>query len=290
MTTTLITGANKGLGRETARRLLADGHDVWLAARDEPRGRGVAQELRARFVRLDVTDEDSVAAAAAQVDAESDRLDVLINNAGITGGRIPPADTTGDDMRHVFDTNVFGIVRVVVASSIGVYGGLDDMRALREDARLPMTTGGNPVAAAKESRSRFIAAPTLVHAAVRGEPPTFGPPQRAPYANDAIDLCYVRDFGRALALLATAPSLRHRTYNVGSGRPTANGELAAVIREQLSDVDDAALLPGHDPGGPGHAVSLDIARLRVDTGYEPRFSVPEAVADYAAGLRAGHEL
>jgi NAD(P)-dependent dehydrogenase (short-subunit alcohol dehydrogenase family) len=115
MTTTLITGANKGLGRETARRLLADGHDVWLAARDEARGRVVAQELGARFVQLDVTDEYSVAAATAQVAAESGRLDVLINNAGITGGRIPPADTTGDDMRRVFDTNVFGIVRVTRA-------------------------------------------------------------------------------------------------------------------------------------------------------------------------------
>lgn len=115
MTTTLITGANKGLGRETARRLLADGHDVWLAARDEARGREVAQELGARFVQLDVTDEDSVAAAAAQVAADSGRLDVLINNAGITGGHVPPADTTGDDMRRVFDTNVFGIVRVTRA-------------------------------------------------------------------------------------------------------------------------------------------------------------------------------
>jgi NAD(P)-dependent dehydrogenase (short-subunit alcohol dehydrogenase family) len=115
MTTTLITGANKGLGRETARRLLADGHDVWLAARDEARGREVAQELGARFVQLDVTDEDSVAAAAAQVAADSGRLDVLINNAGITGGHVPPAATTGDDMRRVFDTNVFGIVRVTRA-------------------------------------------------------------------------------------------------------------------------------------------------------------------------------
>ncbi len=115
MTTTLITGANKGLGRETARRLLADGHDVWLAGRDEARGRGVAQELGARFVQLDVTDEDSVAAAAAQVATDSGRLDVLINNAGITGGHVPPADTTGDDMRRVFDTNVFGIVRVTRA-------------------------------------------------------------------------------------------------------------------------------------------------------------------------------
>jgi NAD(P)-dependent dehydrogenase (short-subunit alcohol dehydrogenase family) len=114
--TTLITGANKGLGRETARRLLADGHDVWLAARDRSRGQAAADQLGARFVQLDVTDEDSVAAAAARVaEATGGRLDVLINNAGITGGRKPAAEVTAEDVRRVFETNVFGVVRVTHA-------------------------------------------------------------------------------------------------------------------------------------------------------------------------------
>jgi NAD(P)-dependent dehydrogenase (short-subunit alcohol dehydrogenase family) len=113
MTTTLITGANKGLGREAARRLLADGHDVWLAARDPDRGRATAEELGARFVRLDVTDEQTIHAAAKQVAAESDGLDVLVNNAGISGARKPPHEVSGEDMLEVFDTNVFGIVRVM---------------------------------------------------------------------------------------------------------------------------------------------------------------------------------
>jgi NAD(P)-dependent dehydrogenase (short-subunit alcohol dehydrogenase family) len=115
MTTTLITGANKGLGRETARRLLADGHDVWLAARDRDRGRAAAEDLGGRFVWLDVTDEESVHAAVQRVAAESAGLDVLINNAGITGGRKPPPEVTADDIRQVFETNVFGIVRVTHA-------------------------------------------------------------------------------------------------------------------------------------------------------------------------------
>jgi NAD(P)-dependent dehydrogenase (short-subunit alcohol dehydrogenase family) len=115
MTTTLITGANKGLGRETARRLLAEGHDVWVAARDAGRGGAAAEELGARFVRLDVTDQDSIEAAAREVAAASGRLDVLINNAGITGARKPPPDVGGDDMRVVYETNVFGIVRVTRA-------------------------------------------------------------------------------------------------------------------------------------------------------------------------------
>ncbi len=115
MTTTLITGANKGLGRETARRLLAAGHTVWMGARDPERGRAAAEELGGRFVALDVTGDDSVAAAAATVAAGHGGLDVLVNNAGITGGRRPVAETTVHDVRHVYETNVFGPVRVLQA-------------------------------------------------------------------------------------------------------------------------------------------------------------------------------
>lgn len=115
MTTTLITGANKGLGRETARRLLAEGHDVWIAARDPERGRQAADELGGRFVQLDVTDQASVDAAAERVASESGTLDVLINNAGIPGGFVPALDVTPEDVRHVYDTNVFGVVRVTRA-------------------------------------------------------------------------------------------------------------------------------------------------------------------------------
>jgi NAD(P)-dependent dehydrogenase (short-subunit alcohol dehydrogenase family) len=114
--TILITGANKGLGREAARRLLAAGHDVWLAARDPSLGQAAADELGARFVQLDVTDDDSVIAAAALVAAATGgRLDVLINNAGIAGGRKPAGEVTADDVRRVFETNVFGVVRVTHA-------------------------------------------------------------------------------------------------------------------------------------------------------------------------------
>src|SRR5450432_3013693 len=115
MTTTLITGATKGLGRETARRLLAAGHTVYLGARDAQRGKEVAADLGAELLLIDVTSDDSVAAAAAAVRERTGHLDVLINNAGIAGGRIPPGETTAADMQAVYDTNVFGVVRVMHA-------------------------------------------------------------------------------------------------------------------------------------------------------------------------------
>ncbi|MFF1356133.1 SDR family NAD(P)-dependent oxidoreductase [Streptomyces sp. NPDC058297] len=119
MTKTLITGANKGLGFETARRLTAAGHTVYVGSRDAERGRRAAERLGARWVRLDVTDDASVAAAAKAIEADGG-LDVLINNAGIEGrtpdgGVIDAADVTADEMRSTFETNVFGVVRVTHA-------------------------------------------------------------------------------------------------------------------------------------------------------------------------------
>jgi NAD(P)-dependent dehydrogenase (short-subunit alcohol dehydrogenase family) len=111
MTTTLITGANKGLGHEAARRLLEAGHDVWVAARDDDRGRAAAEALGARFVQLDVTDDASVAAAAEHVRAETG-LDVLVNNAGIIGPPVAVDETRPEHLRETYETNVFGVVRV----------------------------------------------------------------------------------------------------------------------------------------------------------------------------------
>ena len=124
MTTTiaLITGANKGIGFETARQLGARGMTVLLGARDEDRGRQAERELRealgeageVRFVPLDVTDPESVRQAADWVDKEYGHLDILVNNAGIARGA-PPSQSDPDQMREVYETNVFGVVRVTNA-------------------------------------------------------------------------------------------------------------------------------------------------------------------------------
>jgi NAD(P)-dependent dehydrogenase (short-subunit alcohol dehydrogenase family) len=117
MTTTLITGATRGLGRETARRLVEAGHDVWVGARRPDAGKAAADEVGARFVQLDVTDDASVAAAVRAVREAGTGLDVLINNAGIAGDGAGKgvAATTADDLTPVFETNVFGVVRVTHA-------------------------------------------------------------------------------------------------------------------------------------------------------------------------------
>ncbi len=119
MTTTLITGSNKGLGYEAARQLIAAGHTVYAGARDAELGRRAAGQLGARFVQLDVTDDASVAAAAKVIEADGG-LDVLVNNAGVEGRTpdnvvIGAADETAAHMQALFDTNVFGVVRMLHA-------------------------------------------------------------------------------------------------------------------------------------------------------------------------------
>ncbi|BDT95151.1 dehydrogenase [Nocardia sputorum] len=122
-TTALITGANKGIGYEIARQLGACGATVLVGARDEARGAAATEKLNAEgadahFVRLDVTDADSVARAAARIEEEFGELDVLVNNAGIAGrldGDGKPSSTALSTLREVYETNVFGVVAVTNA-------------------------------------------------------------------------------------------------------------------------------------------------------------------------------
>lgn len=111
MTIMLITGANKGIGFETAKQLVELGHTVYLGARDAERGESAAAATGARFVQLDVTDDASVSSALATIDQDQGRLDVLVNNAGIM-----ETELHGAAALRAFDTNAVGVVRVTEAA------------------------------------------------------------------------------------------------------------------------------------------------------------------------------
>ena len=118
----LVTGANKGLGFETARQLGQQNYTVLLGARDEARGNEAAQILRgegldAHFLRLAPTDAASIADAGREVEAKFGVLDVLINNAGMLhpGDFAPPAQVPLEVLRETFDLNVFGLHAVTQA-------------------------------------------------------------------------------------------------------------------------------------------------------------------------------
>lgn len=146
--TVLITGANKSIGFETARQLGRLGYRIWLGSRDDARGRTAAEQLSregydVRCIMIDVTSDDSVSAAAAMIGKADGKLDVLINNAGISGGRTTPTQQTANAVRTVYETNVFGPIRVtqtfvpllkaagtatvvMVSSGLGSLGWLSD--------------------------------------------------------------------------------------------------------------------------------------------------------------------
>jgi NAD(P)-dependent dehydrogenase (short-subunit alcohol dehydrogenase family) len=119
----LVTGANKGIGEAVAAGLARGGFTVALGARDPARGHAAAARLAeegvdARVVALDVDDDASVTTAAAMIEHDFGRLDVVVNNAAVKLERAPspPTECTLDMVRRTFETNVFGAIRVIVAT------------------------------------------------------------------------------------------------------------------------------------------------------------------------------
>jgi NAD(P)-dependent dehydrogenase (short-subunit alcohol dehydrogenase family) len=112
MSVVFITGGNTGLGFETARRLKELGHKVYISCRDRAKGEKAASELGVHYIVIDVTNDESVQNAVQSYMQEESHVDILINNAGIPGGRTAAQDLTADIIYHVYNTNVFGIVRV----------------------------------------------------------------------------------------------------------------------------------------------------------------------------------
>lgn len=150
MTTTLITGGNKSLGFETARRLAAHGHRVVIGARDPERGRRAAEELGVEWVQLDVTSDDSVTAAAKEMRERFGGLDVLVNNAGISGAIGPVEEVDAAALLEVLDTNTVGVVRMTRAFLpllrgstapvvVNVTSGLGSFAVRSDTARLEST-------------------------------------------------------------------------------------------------------------------------------------------------------
>jgi NAD(P)-dependent dehydrogenase (short-subunit alcohol dehydrogenase family) len=122
MKSALVTGANKGIGLEVAKLLAQQGFSVYLGSRDLASGQTAVQQLRAtgltavEAIQLDVTKPDSIQAARAAIGAKTPVLDVLVNNAGISGGTSQSARyTTLDQYQAVFATNVFGVAGVTQA-------------------------------------------------------------------------------------------------------------------------------------------------------------------------------
>jgi NAD(P)-dependent dehydrogenase (short-subunit alcohol dehydrogenase family) len=207
MTTTFITGANKSLGYETARRLIEAGHTVLLGARDPERGQAAADALGARFVQIDVTDDASVAAAAADVAAREGAIDVLINNAGVSGPHKPADQITAADASAVLEVNVVGIVRVThaflpllrksaspvivnVSSGMGSFAATHDPERVESKVAMPLYTASKAAVTMLTTQYAKSLTDVLVNAADPGYTATefngYSGPQTVTEGTDAI--------------------------------------------------------------------------------------------------------
>lgn len=142
----LVTGANQGVGRQVAQELVAHGLTVFIGSRDFARGESAAREIGAIPIKLDVTDQASIAAAAERIRREMGRLDLLVNNAAISNTqkgslsleeykKISLASNASlDEIRAVWETNVFGV--------LAVYQAMLPLLRLSSDARIVNVSSG----------------------------------------------------------------------------------------------------------------------------------------------------
>ncbi|HTJ69006.1 MAG TPA: NAD(P)-dependent oxidoreductase [Actinospica sp.] len=315
----LITGGLGFIGSHTARALVDLGESCVLTQRREPEPNALlADEIGKRVFleQVDVTDD-----TALREVCEKYQVTGIIHLAGAFFG--DPFEDVRSNIAMFFSVvetaRALGIRRVCIASTIGVYDGGDE-GGLLESIPLPISaTQGiamskkineillsqlGPAAGIELFAARigaiwgplgrpaapFFPTSQLIHAAAAGRDLDLStlPGGRLPRADDGLDLMYVRECGRALALLQLAERLDYRVYNVSSGRVTTNREIVEAISKVLPETR-FDLPDGNDPAFMRSRSWLDTGRLREDTGYQPEYDTEQAVADYLAWLRAGNE-
>lgn len=310
----LVVGGLGSIGSHTARALLDLGESVVLTAHrstavpeslaDEPDGRVVVQPL-------DTADRDAVLGIGARHEITG-----IVHLAAAPHDLPDPVEYLRTDTAGLLNVleaaRAWGVRRVSVASTIGVYAGVDEA-PWREDAALPAVAPHQIPVFKKAAElftslagdsagfetvvlrigtvwgplglpdNPFFALPRLLSAAVRHEDPDLTPPRPPAYAEDATDLCYVKDCGRAIALLMLAGHLSHRVYNVSSGRLVPYGEVVAAINAAVPGAD-VVLPQGRNPDRATDNY-LDVTRLQEDTGFRAEYDVERAVPDYVDWLR-----
>jgi UDP-glucose 4-epimerase len=310
----LVTGGSGFIGSHVVRALHDRGEQALLLQRRSADVPPHLAGLSALAERGDVTDLESLRDIGRRYDITG-----IVHLAGYDRAAAPQPAVTAAQKTLAALLNVvqvaqeWHVCRITMASTIGVYGRLPVEGALHEDMPV-FLSAPHPIPRYKKINEMlgeqlaedsgveiinmrisgtwgplghddpFFAAPALIHAAARRQDPDLSGILVPVFADDALDLTFVKDTGRAIALLQLSPNLHHRTYNVGSGRPTSNAEIIAAIKhlEPSTSIDL--------PTGSARARNwLDITRLRDDTGYQPEYDTEQSVVDYIDWLRAGHD-
>ena len=313
----LITGGLGFIGTATVQALLELGEECVLIQRR------VAEIPEGRFSRpVTAVQGDVKDIAALRAIGREHEITGIVHLAGSmpwpVDSDLSPAEDARRSLGGLFNlievAQEWGVKRVGLASTIGVYAGLPNTGALTEDLPITMTaphliptfkkvsellsghlstTTGVELINLRISGTwgplghlpdPFFPASQLVLAAARGTEPDLSGVAGYKNLEDGLDLLYVKDTGRAIALLQLAETLNHRTYNVASGRFTTNAEVLAALRATVGQF--SCQLPG---GSSGPARWLDVSRLTADTGFAPEWSTERAAADYVDWFHAGNK-
>lgn len=302
----LVTGGLGMIGAHTARALLDLGEEVIVTSRHRTHVPPFLAD-RVTVEPLDTTDRVAFLSLGARHD---------ITGIVHLAGSLPtdPVDflriETSGLLNALDAARSWGVRRLAVASSLGVYAGKPETR-WHEELSLPTADLPHLIVAFKKAAeplvtqtlldsdvhpivlrigtiwgplgdpaSPFFPIPSFINAVINGEtPPSL-------YADECGDRCYAPDAGRAIALLMTTPTLNHDTYNVSSGVPVTNRQFKDAVTAAVPNAR-VELRSGRPPDSGEHDPYLDITRLTADTGFTPRFDASGAVADYVA-WRAGH--
>ena len=309
----LVTGGSGFIGSHTVRSLADLGESCVIIQRRSGAVPDYLADVLVVSEQADVTDLDTLRAVGAR-----HRITGIVHLAGYPAprGSIGGIEATEDLFRGFFNivrvASEWNVRRIALASTLGVYSGVQHVGPLTEDMPV-LLTAPHPIPRAKKigellgeqlaesigieiinlrisgtwgpmgHEDPFFAAPALIHAAATRTPVDLSGLLVQPHLGDGLDLCYVKDTGRAIALLQVAEHLRYNTYNVASGRLTTNADVIDAIRSLQPGLNLELPQGATRPGNP-----LDITRLHDDTGYQPEYDTARAAADYIAWLRAGN--
>ncbi len=309
----LVTGGSGFIGSHTVRALADLGESCVIIQRRSGEVPFYLADLPVVSEQADVADLDALRAVGAR-----HKISGIVHLAGYPAprGSVGGIEATEDLLRGFLNivrvASEWDVRRIGLASTIGVYSGVQHVGPLTEEMPV-LLTAPHPIPRSKKigellgeqlaeatgieiinlrisgtwgpagHEDPFFAAPALIHAAASRSPLDLSGLLVQPHLGDGLDLCYVKDTGRAIALLQVAEHLRYSTYNVASGRLTTNADIIDAIRSVQPGLNLELPQGATRPGNP-----LDITRLRDDTGYEPEYDTARAAADYIAWLRAGN--
>ena len=309
----VVGGLNGFIGSNTTEALVDLGQDCVVTRHENTEIPGFLQK-HIEHRRVLVESADSTSIADLRKIGEKHEIDGIVNVAGgFASGAGPLRGLKG--YFDMFDATFrmaqeWKVKRVTFSSTGGMYLGLsgtvDEEHPIALQSMFPILAYQKIVEVAADQLAKKTGISTicvrlmgmygpfdgaqlglaarLVHAAVSGKPPNlkevfFG------NADDVLDLCYIKDMARAIALLQTAQKVRYDVYNIASGRLTSNKELVEAVKAVVPNLK-VDLPPGHFPIPP--LPLAETKRLQADTGFSPKFDTQSAVRHYVEWLKAGN--